>query len=279
MDAAGIALRLLVYVQSALLLGVLLFAASWTRRVRLTAAILAAGGIALSAFAVLLLARSLSESGAAFDWPTLRVLLTEASAGWAALARAGALAGVAVVATRVGSRRYAAGLAMIAIATLAWNGHGAMTEGAPGYVHLFGDALHLLAGLVWVGAIAAFLRTASRSADSSADLRGNLEKFATTGTMLVALLVITGIANTLFIIGWDGLAGIFDTIWGQLLVLKILLFAGMLGVAAANRFWLTPRLAGSPSLRALRVSLAAEATLGVGVLALVAWLGTLDPAQ
>lgn len=279
MDAAGIALRLLIYVQSALLLGVLLFAAPWTRQARVTAAIIAAAGIALSAFAVVLLARSLSESGAALDWPTLRTLLTETSAGWAALARTGALAGLAVTAVCAGSRRFAAGLAMIAIATLAWNGHGGMTEGVSGWVHLAGDALHLLAGLAWVGAIVAFLWTVSRSADSSGDLRADLVKFATTGTLLVALLVITGIANTLFIIGWDGLRGIVGTIWGRLLLLKIVLFAGMLGVAAANRFWLTPRLARSSSPRAPRLSLAAEATLGVGVLALVAWLGTLDPAQ
>ena len=279
MDAAGIALRLLIYVQSAVLLGVLLFAAPWARQGRVTAAILAAVGIALSAFAIVLLARSLSESGTVFDWPTLRTLLTETPAGWAALARTGALAGVAVAATRSGLRPLGAGLAVVAVATLAWNGHGGMTEGANGWVHLVGDALHLLAGLAWVGAIAAFLWTASRSADSSGDLLANLEKFATTGTLLVALLVITGTANTLFIIGWDGLAGIFTTIWGRLLLLKVALFAGMLGVAAANRFWLTPRLTRSSSLRALRVSLAAESSLGVGVLALVAWLGTLDPAQ
>jgi len=186
---------------------------------------------------------------------------------------------VAVVATRSGLRPLAAGLAVVAVATLAWNGHGGMTEGASGWAHLAGDALHLLAGLAWVGAIAAFLWTAGRAAESSVELRADLEKFATTGTLLVALLVITGVANTLFIIGWDGLAGIFHTIWGRLLLLKILLFAAMLGVAAGNRFWLTPRLAGSPSLRALRVSLTVEATIGVGVLALVAWLGTLDPAQ
>jgi putative copper resistance protein D len=279
MDAAGIALRLLIYVQSALLLGVLCYALPWARQVRLTTTILAAAGIAFCAFAVVLLASSLSDNGATFRWLPLQSLLTETPAGWAALARIGALTGVAVVAARGGSRRLAVGLAMVAIATLAWNGHGGMTEGPNGWVHLMGDALHLLAGLAWVGAVAAFLLTVICSADTSGRLRANLEKFATTGSLLVALLVITGIANTLFIIGWDGLTGLFDTVWGRLLLLKILLFAGMLGFAAANRFWLTPRLAGSPSLRALRVSLAAEATLGVVVLALVAWLGTLDPVQ
>jgi putative copper resistance protein D len=89
------------------------------------------------------------------------------------------------------------------------------------------------------------------------------------------MLVIAGIANTLFIIGWTGL---FDTVWGRLPLLKILLFAGMLGFAAANRLWLPPRLAGSPSLRAA-IQPCGGATLGVVVLALVIWFGTLVPVQ
>lgn len=279
MDGPGIALRLLVYGQSALLLGVLLFAVPWSRRIRLAVVTLALAGIAFCAFGVLLLAQSLSGSATLFDWPTVETLLTETPAGWAAIARMAALAGVAATAARSGARPLCAGLAMLAVATLVWNGHGGMTEGASGWLHLIGDAVHLVAGLAWIGAIAAFLWVASRSTEASPDLRGDLERFAATGTILVALLLLTGTANTLFIIGWDGLAGMFDTIYGRLLLLKILLFAGMLAVAAANRFWLTPRLAASSAPGSLRASLAGELTLGIGVLALVAWLGTLDPAQ
>jgi putative copper resistance protein D len=53
----------------------------------------------------------------------------------------------------------------------------------------------------------------------------------------------------------------------------------MLAAAAANRFWLTPRMIASPSLAAVRTSLGAELILGIAVLAIVAWLGTLDPVQ
>ena len=59
----------------------------------------------------------------------------------------------------------------------------------------------------------------------------------------------------------------------------------MLGLAAANRYRLTPalnrglntRLGQDKALADLRRSLAIETALGLGVLALVAWFGTLPP--
>ena len=279
MDGLSIGLRLLVYVQSALLLGILLFAAPWTPRLRQAASGIALAGMGLCAVGVLVLAASLSDSASLFDWPTIRLLLTETPTGWAALARFLALAGVAVAMATAGSRALASGLSMIAVATLAWNGHGGMTEGASGWVHLTGDAFHLVAGLGWIGAVGAFMWAARIAPEGDAALGGRLERFASTGSVLVAILLVTGIANTLFIVGWDGLTGLTTTTYGRLLLLKILLFTGMLAAAAANRFWLTSRIAESSSLDAIRFSLGAELLLGTGVLGLVAWLGTLDPAQ
>jgi putative copper resistance protein D len=69
------------------------------------------------------------------------------------------------------------------------------------------------------------------------------------------------------------------------LLVKLFLFALMLGLAAANRYRLTPALsrvmtdsAGAAApLSALRASVVAETGLGLAVLACVAWLGTLPP--
>jgi putative copper resistance protein D len=62
---------------------------------------------------------------------------------------------------------------------------------------------------------------------------------------------------------------------------KLLLFAAMLGLAALNRFHLTPALALAgdqpPSFATLRLSLTIEAGAATAILALVAWLGTLEP--
>jgi len=50
----------------------------------------------------------------------------------------------------------------------------------------------------------------------------------------------------------------------------------MLGLAALNRYRLTPAL-GAASLHEVRFSIAAEALFGLAVLAAVGWLGTLEP--
>lgn len=279
MEPAGIGLRLLVYLDSGLMLGTLLFAASWTRQVRLATAAFAAVGIMLTIVTMLRLAASFSDSGAFFDIPTLQMLLTETAMGWAAIARITALLAVFAFALTSAKRFYLNLFAIIAVVSLSWNGHGAMNDNALGWLHLIGNALHLLAGLGWIGAIAAFLRAAMLSQESSRDLAVRLEWFAGVGTALVAVLLATGISNTLFIVGPDALPTLLETTYGRLLVVKIGLFAFMLAAAAANRFWLTPRLIASPSLAGVRSSLGAELILGIGLLAIVAWLGTLDPAQ
>jgi copper resistance protein D len=278
MEPAGIALRLLVYLDTALLLGILLFSASWTRQVRLATAVFAAVGMVLTTLTMLRLAASFSDSAAFFDIPTLQLLLTETAMGWAAIARLAALLAVAVLALSSAKRFYTILFALIASVSLSWNGHGAMTDQALGWLHLAGNALHLLAGLGWIGALAAFLWAATLSKGSPHDLAVSLERFAGVGTVFVAVLLATGIANTLFIVGANALPTLLETTYGRLLLTKIGLFAAMLAAAAANRLWLTPRLIASPSLTAVRTSLGAELLLGIAVLAIVAWLGTLDPS-
>ncbi|MFZ1367119.1 copper homeostasis membrane protein CopD [Sphingorhabdus sp.] len=278
MEPAGIALRLLVYLDTALLLGILLFSASWTRQVRLATAVFAAVGMVLTTLTMLRLAASFSDRAAFFDIPTLQLLLTETAMGWAAIARLAALLAVAVLALSSAKRFYTILFALIASVSLSWNGHGAMTDQALGWLHLAGNALHLLAGLGWIGALAAFLWAATLSKGSPHDLAVSLERFAGVGTVFVAVLLATGIANTLFIVGANALPTLLETTYGRLLLTKIGLFAAMLAAAAANRLWLTPRLIASPSLTAVRTSLGAELLLGIAVLAIVAWLGTLDPS-
>lgn len=111
-----------------------------------------------------------------------------------------------------------------------------------------------------------------------------LAGFAAIGSILVALLIVTGAVNGMFLVGFDALWSLGTTLYGQLLVAKIALFAAMLGLAASHRFRLTPALgaaleqgdaAGAAST--LRRSLVVETLLALAILALVAWLGTLAP--
>ena len=103
--------------------------------------------------------------------------------------------------------------------------------------------------------------------------------------MLVAILVATGLVNSGFLVGWPGLQHLWASLYGQLLTVKLVLFAGMLAMAAANRFRLTPALGQAlgdamptaEAIAALRKSVALETAAAFGVVALVAWFGTLAP--
>ncbi|KAK0338878.1 hypothetical protein LTR94_036782, partial [Friedmanniomyces endolithicus] len=55
--------------------------------------------------------------------------------------------------------------AAAALATLAWNGHGAASEGSTGWLHLTADILHLLAAGLWVGALFGLLLLMARRAE------------------------------------------------------------------------------------------------------------------
>jgi putative copper resistance protein D len=210
--------------------------------------------------------------------------------GTAFLVRTAALiaAGAVVFA---GSRRSAGWLVVVAaataLATLAWTGHAAVSEGLPGTLHRLSDIIHLLAAAAWIGALAVLLKalvSPIRDDEAVTDIRRALAGFAVAGSVLVALIVATGLLNGWMIVGPAGLILLPGTLYGQLLIAKLLVFAAMLALAAANRWQLTPRLAEAQAAgdialaaRALKISIALESGAAVLILVLVAWLGTLAP--
>jgi putative copper resistance protein D len=212
--------------------------------------------------------------------------------GKAALVRSAA-AGVALAALTVlapGRRAWALAALFGGVATvsLAWLGHAGAGEGGPGRILLASDVLHLLAAAGWLGALVVFVQVLfvkPVTPDLARALYAALHRFGTFGSILVAILVVTGVTNTLSIVGLDGIATIWSSAYGRLLLLKLVAFAAMLGLAASNRFRLAPALAvgladvGSTkrALQGLRRSVVLETIGGAAVLALVAWLGTLSP--
>lgn len=225
---------------------------------------------------------------------SLTAVMTTMAIGPSSLVRAlaGGLAVLATTFLRPGRPLFlvAALLGAAANATFAWMGHGAATQGAGGALHLVADVLHALAASIWIGALvmfAAVLRDARRDPALERTLHAALHGFAGVGSALVAVLVATGLVNSWFLVGPSRVAGLWTTPYGQLLSLKLLAFVGMLALATANRFQLTPALkeahdadrASTGALAALRRSLAVETLLAFVVLALVAWLGTLAPAS
>lgn len=308
MDQLTIAVRLLLYLDLMVLFGVAAFDLYALRGAeRVSGTLIASGSLVAGASlgAVLLsliglatLAANLGDTSlTAIDREVLNALLFETSNGIAWQSRLAALAVAFGAAGLLRNPRTAtAGAALatatggVALATLAWAGHGAAAEGGFGWLQLVADIFHLLAAGLWVGALVAMLLLVLRPAgtmhrDHLLATHRVLAGFSTIGTIVVGTLTVTGLINLAGTVGVDDLGALPLSRYGQLLIVKLALFAVMLALAASNRFRLVPAFETAmaegehaAALMALRRSLAVESLCAVAILALVAWLGTLDPS-
>ncbi len=250
---------------------------------------------ALSSLALVMLAASVADIPLlAVDRATLGALVWGTPAGTAWLVRmialaVAALAGIYAARAPVPALTAACAAGGVALGSLAWSGHGIMDDGVGGWVHLSADMIHLWAAGLWIGALLglALLVARRQASDDTAHLmltHHALARFAWTGSLIVAALLGSGLINAWFLVGLGGLPRLMDSTYGEVLVVKLALFASMLLMATSNRFRLTPALEQSTNgagkgaaLRNLRFSVGIEAGLGITVLAIVAWLGTLEP--
>jgi copper resistance protein D len=172
-------------------------------------------------------------------------------------------------------------------AAIAWTGHAGSTPDAIDNIHLAADALHVLAVATWIGGLVSLVLLLAAISEIPA-LPGAMlahdaaRRFSALGMLSVAILVLSGIVNAWILVG--SFHALLVTEYGRILILKVVIFAFMLGFAAVNRFWLTPRLAASPgseqleSLRRLKRNSVIEIALGLAIFVVVGVLGTQHPA-
>lgn len=302
-DWASIALRFGLYLDLMLLFGVALFGLySLKGRERVSGAVLpfrsmlagtTALGVLVSVASMVMMASAMSgESDFAELRPHIEMMVFETDVGIAWVVRIIALVvgGLAVMLNQRApgvSLLVAAIAGGIALASLAWSGHGAMDEGSRRYWHFAMDILHLLAAGAWLGALVAFARMTMldtlQSEESISLLARAVNRFESVGALIVVVITVTGIVNYLFIVG-PKLDAVLLSTYGTLLIIKVVLFAGMLVLAALNRFHLGPLLERSlregeyrVAANALRRSVLVELSTAVLIVGLVAWLGTLMP--
>ena len=302
-DSIGIALRFGLYVDLMLLLGLPLFGLySLKGPERVSGAVLpfrlmlagtAALGLLLSIASMVVMASAMSgETAFAELRPHLEMMVLETDMGLAWVVRIVALV-VGGLAVMLNHRAPGVGLLVatiaggIALASLAWNGHGAMDEGIRRVWHFTTDILHLLAAGVWLGALVALALMAKANVLQTEErirlLARAVIRFELVGALIVVVITVTGVVNYLFIVGLE-LDDLFLSTYGILLFIKVTLFAGMLVLAALNRFHLGPFLQRSlrngqywVAANALRRSVVMELAAAVLIVGLVAWLGTLSP--
>jgi putative copper resistance protein D len=180
-------------------------------------------------------------------------------------------------------------LAAALLISLAGVGHAQVEEGIAGTVHVVSDAAHLLAAGAWLGGLVPLVLILSsyhrnREVLSGTDLDQILLRFSGMGYVAVATLVGTGLINGWFLV--SNVTVLVTTPYGQLLLAKLVLFAGMLLLAVINRFWLVPSMSkalaqdGGSSFWTvrLRTHVLGEQFLGLMVLMIVSVLGTIRPA-
>jgi putative copper resistance protein D len=284
-ELINIILRFALYVDLLLVFGLALFAlysAETLLRLRPMLRGMALIGALLSVAGLVLMTSAMSgETALAALWPPVQMMVLETDVGLAWAVRMTALI---VVVIRPGLW-LASFAGAIALASLAWSGHGAMDEGALRFWHFLSDILHLLAAGAWLGAMLALVLIARGLVDEThiRSLAFAVRRFEWVGAAIVLTLSITGVVNYLFIIG-PRLDEVLLGTYGMLLAIKVLLFAAMLVLAALNRFHLGPALAQAlrdgqhvVAVNALRRSVVVELAMALLIVALVAWLGTLSP--
>jgi putative copper resistance protein D len=171
-------------------------------------------------------------------------------------------------------------LSGLLLASLALTGHANMDEGTRGVLHILNDALHVLAGGAWLGSLLALPGCLARLRDPAfcTEAKTALRRFSSAGHLAVALVIGSGIVNTVLVLQrWPT---DFTSTYQMLLATKIVFVAGMTGLAVMNRYIFVPRMVTQcdRSIIQIRNGTYAELALGAGVLALVAFLGILDPA-
>lgn len=263
----------------------------WLRAsLQLTAFLALLSGMAWGVLTVANMTAALSE---ALDAGTLWSALRETDFGRVWATRLALIAMLlALTMGRIGSARHTDWVILLlsaaALLSLACVGHTQTDEGITRLAHMSADGAHLLAAGAWFGGLLALayvliLARWPPSPEHTASAVMALTRFANMGYVAVAVLVASGLVNTWLLVGSP--AGLMGTAYGQLLLVKISLFAGMLALAMANRFWLVPRLVSqakrgdaATGLRRLHRHVVAEQVLALAIVLIVSVLGTIEPA-
>jgi len=189
-----------------------------------------------------------------------------------------AFAVLAAIPLADGARWIGLVLSTLALGSLGLVGHAAIDSGLLGALNEISQMLHLLSSGFWLGALLPllYLLALFRDAARATLADGALRRFSGLGHIAVAILLLSGIANTWFVIG--GRADLASP-YQQLLLVKIGIAGLMCVMAIVNRYLFMPAIPnGGPGARQLARGTLTEIVLGALILALVAMIGMMAPA-
>jgi copper transport protein len=276
---AHLAARALTYAGALLAAGLALFIVLFGRRTAVDYRSVARPGIAAALLGAVATAtgaavQSVMLAGNLADTlnPANLMRVLETGFGLAALVRlVGLIALLAAFARRKFIPMLGAAGALAVAASFACTGHTVRLD-SPALSALL--VFHLLAAAFWTGSFIPLLR-ASRGTDVAAT-RELMLAFSAVSVVLVPGLIAAGATIAWFLIG--DLPALLTTPYGRALSAKITLVAGMLALAALNKWRLVPGLsAGAAAMARLRRSIALEAALALAVIAATTALTSVPP--
>lgn len=168
--------------------------------------------------------------------------------------------------------RLTASIALLtAGAALAASGHAANAETQ--WLTRSAVFIHAICVIFWIGALIPL----AALAPTGEAFRPELARFTRAMPACLVALIAAGIA--LALVQVDRLDALWTTTYGIILSCKLAAFTMLLGLAAWNRFWLTPKLdREEAAARRLAASIRAEIAIVLAILALVAlWRFTPPP--
>lgn len=158
--------------------------------------------------------------------------------------------------------------AVVGIGSFLVTGHAATAT--PAGLMIPAVALHLVCAAYWLGALLPLFARAEQP-----DAPAVFARFSARAVYAVALVVLSGAA--IAAVQLASFEALVTTDYGRLFMLKIALVSALMGLAAVNRFVLSPRLAEGAG--AMRRSIAIELGLFALILAAAASLTTVPPPR
>lgn len=171
-------------------------------------------------------------------------------------------------------------LAFALLITLARTGHASSEQGVLGIVHRLNNGVHLLSAGFWFGGLVPFglcIRELQQNTTAKNFAMDAVIRYSRWGHLAVALVIVTGMANVILILGQWPLD--FNSLYERWLWGKVLLVAAMVSIALYNRYRVV-RSIGRNRQQAfilLARNAAVEWVLALLVLAAVSFFATQPP--
>lgn len=272
-DAAGIVLKTLTYAATLGAAGAVFFisycgtliARADSVRIRRMVLSLAVLSVLAGAAQIMVSAASMSGKAAGMWDGSLLGMVWQAGAGRANVVRAMGLL-LALPAVFSERRWLAVPGAALAATSFAWTGHARSLE--PDVIPVLLLGIHLLGVAFWLGALTPLLIVARDGEPSR--IAAAAGRFGAAAVFVVCGLLAAGVALLWMLLG--GIAALWQSAYGRSVLVKLILVACLLGLAAFNKLRLTPRLrrGDARASLSLRTSIRLELLLGISILTVTA---------